>query len=304
MIKFKTLQELQRTFRTNQDCIDYLEKVIWNGKPVSPYDPTSKVYKFSDGCYKCKNTGKRFNVRTNTIFRRSKISLPDWFLAIHLFTSNKKGISSHQLARFLGIPQKTTWSMLHRIRRSLDCPKFKTVLNGVVEVDETFIGGKNKWRHWNKKVPRCQGRNWKDKTPVMGMLERGGNLICQVIPNTQQKTLEPIVFANVRKGANVYTDEWLGYKDLYKSFNHQWVNHSAKQYARGEVTTNSLEGFWSHLKRGIRGTYHQISRKHTQKYVDEFVFRYNTRKYEEQERFDLAILSSVGKQMTYRELVA
>ena len=130
------------------------------------------------------------------------------------------------------------------------------MLENFVEIDETFIGGKNKNRHRNKKVPNSQGRSWKDKVPVLGMIERGGNLIVQVVQNTQQKTIEPIINKNIKKGSNVYTDEWHAYKDLHKQFNHKIVNHSIKQYVNENASTNAIENVWSHLKRGINGTYH------------------------------------------------
>jgi transposase-like protein len=194
--------------------------------------------------------------------------------------------------------------MLHRLRHISDCPIFKEMLKNVVEIDETFIGGKNKNRHWDKKVPHSQGRNWKDKIPVLGILERGGNLIVKVVPNTQQKTLEPIIKANVKEGSTIYSDDWYRHSNLSQTFNHQWVNHSAKQYAKGDVSVNSIESFWNFPKRGIYGTYHWISRKHAQKYMDEFALRYNTRKYDAKERFNLVLLSSIGKSLSYRELTS
>lgn len=135
------------------------------------------------------------------------------------------------------------------------------------------------------------------------MLERSGNLICKVVPNTQQNTIEPIIKENVKEGTNVYTDEWYAYRDLYKNFNHQIVNHSIKEYVREKVHTNSIENAWSHLKGNIRGTYHWISRKHSQRYADEFTFRRNTRKYNKQERFDFLLTSTVGKRLTYQQLI-
>ena len=139
---------------------------------------------------------------------------------------------------------------------------------------------------------------------MLGILERGGNLIAQVVPNTQQETLKPIIKANIEKKSNIYTDEWYRHRNLHQRFNHQIVNHSIKQYVNGKASTNAIENAWSHLKRNLNGTYHQISRKHSQKYIDEFALRYNTRKYSEQERFDLVLLSSVGKRLTYQELIS
>ena len=136
------------------------------------------------------------------------------------------------------------------------------------------------------------------------MIERGGNVITQVVPNVERKTLEPIIRKHVEKGSNVFTNEWLAYNKLYKAYKHQIVNHRIKQYVNGNVSTNSAENFNSHLKRGLYGTYHQVSKKHLSKYVNEFTFRFNTRKYKEQERFDLLLLSSVGKSLSYRELIS
>ena len=176
------------------------------------------------------------------------------------------------------------------------------MLENTVEIDETFIGGKNKNRHKDKKVPNSQGRSWKDKMPVLGILERGGNLITCVISNTQQETIEPIIKKHVKEGSNVFTDEWFAYKDLSKWFKHGIVNHSIKQYVNGKATTNAIENVWSHLKRTIANTYHWVSKKHLQRYLNAFNLRFNTRKYEEKERFDLILLSSVGKSLSYREL--
>lgn len=299
---FKSLLDLLITLPTKQDCVNYLEAVIWNGQPVSPFDPVLKVYKCTNNRYRCKNTNKYFTIKTGTIFRNSKISIQKWLWALYLFSSHKKGISSCQLAKDISITQKSAWFMLHRLRSTFKVSDFKTMLQNIVEADETFIGGKNKNRHWNKKVPHSQGRSWKDKVPILGIIERGGSLITQVISNTQQETIEPLIRAKVKKGSDVYTDEWFAYQDLGKWFNHQIVNHRIKQYVNGKVSTNSLEGFWSHLKRGINGTYHWVSKGHLSKYTDEFTLRYNTREYDERERFELVLSSVVGKNLTYQQL--
>jgi len=216
---------------------------------------------------------------------------------------NRKGISSHQLAKDTDITQKSAWFVLQRLRYSFQSPIFETMLDGVIEIDETFVGGKNKNRHWDKKVPNSQGRSWKDKVPVLGIIKRNGNLITQVINNTQQQTIEPIIKAKVKDGSNVYTDEWFAYKDLYKWFDHQIVNHRIKQYVNGKVSVNSIESSWACLKRSIYGIYHQVSKEHLPKYVDEFTFRFNTQKNKTQETFNLALLSAVGKSLSYRELI-
>lgn len=306
MTKFKSLFNLLNSSPTEQDCIDYFKERRWNNKVVSPFDPTSQVYECANNRYRCKNTNKYFNVKTKTVFENSKIPLLKWFWALYFLSSNKKGISSCQLAEHVSISvtQKTAWFMLHRLRRAFKCSLFNTMLGNNVEADETYLGGSNSNRHWNKKVPNSQGRSWKDKIPVLVIIERGGNVIAQVVPNVRQDILEPIIRTNVKKGSNVYTDEWFAYNGLKKWFNHQIVNHRIKQYVNGEASTNSAENFNSCLKRGIDGTYHHVSRKHTQKYVNEVVLRYNTRKYNQSERFDLVLLSSVGKRLTYQELIS
>ena len=303
--KFRSLKHLEKTFPDEQSCIDYLEKVIWNGKPVCPFcsNSNSEIYKCKNNQYKCKNTGKSFNIKTGTIFKNSNLPLREWFRASYLFSVNKKGISSYQLSDFIDTTQKSAWFVLHRLRRGTDCLIFKTALEGTVEIDETFIGGKNKNRHRDKKVPQCQGRSWKDKTPVLAMIEKRGNAISRVVPNTQRKTLEPIIRTNVKEGSNVYTDEWKAYRGLSKWYNHEIVIHRIKQYVNGNASTNSAESFNACIKRGYN-TYHWISKKHVQRYVNEFTFRYNTRKYSVKDRFDLLLLSTVGKQITYQQLIS
>jgi transposase-like protein len=300
--QFKSILDLLTAFPDEQTCINHLENLRWNGNPVSPFDPTSKVYKCAGNKYKCKNTGKYFNVRTATIFDNTKVPLQKWFLALYVFSSHKKGISSHQLARDITVTQKTAWFLLHRLRYAFEHPNFQAMLSNEVEIDETFVGGKNKNRHADKKVENSQGRSYKDKTPVLGMIERDGNLITKVVPDTKQDTVEPIINTHVKKGANVYTDEWHAYNNLGENYNHQRVNHGAKEYVNFMASTNSIENFWSHLKRGIDGIYHWVSRDHLQSYVDEYTLRFNTRKFGTQERFDLVLSSVAGKRLTYNEL--
>lgn len=305
MPKFKSIIDLLALFPTKQIIINHLERSRWGGNlPVSPFDPNSQVYKCANNWYKCKNTSKFFNVKTGTIFANTKIKLKKWFFALYLLINHKKGISSCQLAKDINITQKSAWYLLDNLRSSLKQSNFiKDMLENFVEIDETFLGGKNRNKHWNKKVPHSQGRSWKDKVPVLGMLERNSNLITKVVKNTQQSIIKPIINQNIKKGSDVYTDEWHAYKDLHHNFNHQIVNHSIKQYVNKNASTNAIENVWSHLKRSVYGTYHWVSKKHTQKYTDEAVFRYNTRKYSEHERFDLVLSSMVGKSLSCREAI-
>lgn len=297
---FKSILDLVNAFPNEATCMAYLEEVRWNGDVVSPFDETSKVYKTARG-YKCKNTGKYFNAKVGTIFEDTKIPLIKWYMALFLFSSHKKGISSHQLAKDIDVTQKTAWFMLHRLRFAFDSPAFKEALENVVEVDETFIGGNNKNRHQSKKKSGTEGRSVKDKKPVLGMIERGGNIIAKVVDNTQKATIEPIVKDNVIFGSTVFTDEWLAYVNLNAKYQHTNVNHGAKEFVNGMAHTNSIECFWSHLKRGIDGIYHWVSKEHLQSYVNEYTLRYNTRKWTTSGRFDL-VLSNVAGRLTYKEL--
>jgi len=302
-LKFNSLFDLARTFDTEQKCIEYLEELRWaNGVVVSPYDPNSKVYKCAGNKYRCKTTGLYFNVKTDTMFDCSKIKLQKWFMGIWLVAMHKKGISSHQLAKDIDITQKSAWFMLQRIRNCFDIENNHT-LDKKVESDETFIGGAEKNKHANKKTEGTQGRSCKTKTPVFGMIEREGKLVAKVVKSTASEHLTPEMVKHIKKGATLYTDEWVGYNNINRLYNHLFVNHNEKQYVKDEIYTNTVEGFWSLLKRGITGIYHFVSKKHLQKYVDEFVFRYNTRTFGERERFE-HFFSNIENRLTYKMLIA
>lgn len=298
--EFNSLSELMAAFPDEQTCIEYLEYKRWRNGVVSPYDATSKVYKCKGNNYKCRNTGLYFNAKTGTLFHRSSVPLQKWYVAIWLFMTSRKGISSIQLSKCIGVTQKTAWFMLQRIRKCFGEENQKTKLKETVEIDETFVGGKNKNRHRDKKVARCQGRSFKDKVPVFGMLQRGGRVVAKVVENTKAKTLRKEILKTIEKGSTIYSDEW-NYGNLSRWYQHAYVYHCYGVYARGNVYTNSIEGFWSIFKRGIIGVYHRVSKKHLQKYVDEFVFRYNTRKLSLQNVFDY-VLSNSHHRLTYKDL--
>lgn len=301
----KSILDLLKAFPTEQSCVEYFEQIIWEGNPVSPFDAASTVYKCSNNRYKCKNTNKYFNVRTGTIFEGTKIPLKQWLVAIYIFTSHKKGISSHQLAKDLDVTQKTAWFMLQRIRYAMEHQTFRKEMEGVIEVDETFVGGKNKNRHWDKKVEHSQGRSFKDKTPVLGILEKGGNVRCVVIPDTKAESIQPIIREQVKPGSTICSDEWHAYRGLSDKYNHSVVDHGRGQYVNPEgATTNTIEGFWSHFKRGINGIYHKTTRKHLQGYANEFAFRYNFRERPISEKINLFLESVVGKRLTYQRLIS
>lgn len=300
--EFKSIIDLLQKFPDEKTCIEHLEAIRWEGNVVSPFDPVSKVYKCAGFKYKCKNTGKYFNVRTGTIFEDTKVPLQKWFMAIYLVNSHKKGISSHQLARDIDITQKSAWFLLHRIRYAFGHENFKKTFNDVVQADETFVGGKNKNRHADKKVPHSQGRSFKDKTPVLGLMQNG-HVNLTVIPNTQAATLKPVIESLVKKGAILVTDDWDAYRTMRSDYFHVIVDHQAGEYVRGAFHTNSIEGFWSQFKRGVYGIYHQVSRKHLHRYCSEFSYRYNSRKITDPERFNFC-LTAIDKRLTYKELIA
>lgn len=294
----KGILNFMEAFPTEESCIRYFETLRWGDKVMSPFDSSSKVYKCANGKYKCRNTGKYFDVKTRTVFASTKLPLRLWVYAIFIFMSHKRGISSCQLARDLGVTQKTAWNMLHKIRQFMYSQN-RQRLSGEVEVDETFVGGKNKNRHKDKKVEKCQGRSFKDKKPVFGMLQRKGNLTAIVVEDTKAKTLKPIITQYIQFQSVIYTDGW-DYGGISENYTQQTVDHGAKFYGMTvrdldgneiSVNTNSIECTWSHFKRMIFGTYYQVSKRHLQRYVDEFVFRFNTRNIGEFERFELFLQS-------------
>ena len=304
MVEFKYLYELLEVLPTKQSCIDYLEKLRWPDKVISPYDPNSKVYKLSKkNQYRCKNTGKDFNVLTGTIFENSKIPIRKWFNVSGILVSHLNGVSSYQSTRDFGITHKSTWFMLQRLRYACDVPI--DMMEGNIEIDEAYFGGKNKWRHWNKKIPNSQGRSGKGKVSAVGVLEKSsGRLFVRVTSDTKMRTLVPIIKDKVKEGSNVNTDEWYRDSDLDESYNHQMVNHRKGEFRRGNVSTNAVENRWSRLKPMINLTYRRVGRKHFQKYIDEFVFRNNTSKLSFQEKFDSLLLSAMSKRLTYQQLIS
>jgi hypothetical protein len=300
--EFTSIIDLIHKFPTEQHCIDHLEAIRWNGDVFSPFDPTSKVYKCKGKKYKCKNTGKYFNVRTATIFEDTKMPLQKWFMALYVFSSHKKGISSHQLAKDLDITQKSAWFVLHRLRYAFNHPVFKAQLGDVVEADETWIGGRETNKHKNKKIKNAH-KNLESKMPVVGIVQRGGNVIAQHITDLQGDTINSIVQLNVESGSKLMTDDNFAYRRLGRAYDHQIIKHSAKQYVDGQCHTNTIEGFWSQMKRGINGIYHWVSYKHLQSYVNEYSLRYNSRKFNENNRFNLVLANMVGR-LKYHELTA
>ena len=305
MLNFNSLSDLMKAIPDERSARELMEKIIWTDGPVCPHCYNVGGYKLKDQkTYKCKsNTCKRtFTVTVKTIFEKTYVPLSKWICAIYLCCIHKRGISSIQLASDIEVTQKTAWFMLHRIRK-LFLDKAHDLLSGIVEIDETFVGGKNKNRHWDKKAPKSMGRAFVDKTPVVGMLERGGRLVAVTAASTNMLSLTPIVKKNILRDSVIYTDEWKGYNDLHLHYHHEKVYHSNYQYINGSATTNGIENFWSHLKRGIFGTFYWVSRKHLQRYVDEFVFKFNVRNLPTKEKMCLALVNCRSR-LKFRDLVS
>lgn len=305
---FKNLRELIVSMPDEKTCRDYLIKERWNGVITCPYCSCERVTVIEGGNrFKCnhKDCRKNFSVTVGTIMEASKIPLTKWLTAIYLVTAHKKGISSYQLGRDLGVSQKSSWFMLHRIREMLRL-KVDTKLDNIVEVDEVYIGGKvsNMSKSRRAKL-REEGNTYNTKTMVMGLLERGGDLKLINIGNSNNSTaIKPTVKDNVNESALVITDSLGSYTGLNKTFaGHEVVNHREQEYVReGNIHTNSIEGAFSLLKRSIIGIYHQVTPKHLSRYCDETMFRYNLRKMKDADRFTLSLNYITGR-LTYKDLI-
>jgi transposase-like protein len=298
-LNFNSLVDLEKYFQDEQACIDFFAQARWGSTPKSPFDTFSKVYRCKGGRFKCSKTNKYFTVKTGTIFEDSNIKMRLWFKALYLLLNHSKGISSVQLSKDLGVTQKTAWFILHRLRYALK-KGFGEPLDGTLEADETYLGGKEGNRHASKRGFKpgqgSLGRAAKeDKKPIVGIIERGGRVRATYMPRPIRENIEPFIYENAKKGATIYTDEYYAYNELNFRYGHDTIKHSEKKYVRGTVHTNTIENYWSCLKRGVYGIYHQISAKHIQNYLDEFAFRHNNRKACASERIALFLNNANGK---------
>ena len=313
--KFNSVISLTSYFNSNDKCKQAIIQSRWSdGDVVCPYCGSHHCVTRKDGKFRCKSCGKNFSCLVGTIFENTKLPLIKWFLAMYFISSHKKGISSYQLARNIEVTQNTAWYMLQKVRLlypQTDAESF----NGTVECDEVYIGGKEKWKHKSMRTPKTQGRSTKTKTPVFGMMERSEFINKKgevesityvhaiVVENTNRATLQPIIQQFVAEGSRVITDELHAYHGLsLLGYDHDIVNHGAEEYANGDVFTNSIEGFWSHFRRMIVGCYHDVSDEHLQSYIDEAVYRWNTRKMSESERFEDMFAKSIGLVKKWSEI--
>jgi len=299
--------EIANKFKDKKSCLEFIANRRWKDTPTCPICGHQEVYKFKTRfIYKCKDCKKQFSPLKNTIFDNSKIPLQKWMIALYLHTSHKKGISSVQLSKDIGITQKSAWYVLGRIRNLIlkGTMELDEKFEGHVEIDETYVGGKEKNKHQSKKTKGTQGRSTKTKTAVVGILERGGKIRAKKITKVDGENLLPIARENITTNSIIFTDEWRGYIQLKYHFEHQKVNHGAKQYVDGDAHVNTVEGFWSQFKRSIYGIYHSVSPKHLDFYINENTFRYNTRHMGCIQRMEYLLTMNNDKRLMYNELIA
>jgi len=308
----KSLQEAIVYFSNPDNCIDYLAVRRWPKGVVCPNCGSDSVsFNAKRRTWKCAShhPKREFSVKVGTIFEDSPISLDKWLTATWMLTNCKNGVSSYEIARDVRVTQKSAWFMLQRIRLAMQDDFFGSKLGangGEVEVDETYIGGKARNMHMSKRQRRITGVLTDDKTTVMGFLERGGKVRTAIVENRHRDTVQPMVKKHVQMGASLYTDDLGGYQGLHTEYEHQVINH-AEKYVDGRVHTNSLENFWSLLKRGISGTYVAVEPFHLFRYLDEQMFRFNNRATKDNpmndaDRFDLVVSQIVGKRLTFAQL--
>jgi transposase-like protein len=300
----KSLQEAILYFSNPDNCLNYLVARRWPKGVVCPTCGSDKVsFSASRRIWQCSthHPKRQFSVKVGTIFEDSPIGLDKWLAATWMLTNCKNGISSYEVARALAVTQKSAWFMLHRIRLALQDEAFGKV-SGEVEVDETFIGGAARNMHAAKRRRVITARGFRDKVPVVGILERGGRVHANVIPNRKKKALHKEINAHVAAGSAIYTDALMSYMGLDKHFVHQVVDH-AEKYVDGKIHTNGLENFWSLVKRGLKGTYISVEPFHLFRYLDEQAFRYNNRELaNDGERFSNVISRIMGKRLTWDKL--
>jgi transposase-like protein len=298
-----TLLEAVTYFSDLDVATDYVAKLRWPNGPICPRcEGTEHSFLKTRRIWKCKSCKRQFSVKLGTIFEDSALPLTKWLPAIWLAANSKNGISSHELARALGITQKSAWFMLQRIRLAMQTGSF-TKLSGVVEVDETYIGGKARNMHKSARLSRQRSlKRQMGKTPVLGMIERDGQVRAEVVPNVRHSTVHDRIAQHVEPGSSVYTDDLRSYHGLGLHYEWRVVNH-AETYVNGQVHTNRIENFWALLKRGLNGTYISVQPFHLFRYLDERVFTFNMRNLDDYGRFETVLCAVSDRRLTYADLI-
>jgi transposase-like protein len=300
----KNLSTLGKHFSNEDAARELLESLRWPNGPACPHCGGDAPYKLTPkatskapgrkGLWKCRACRKQFTVTVGTIFEHSHLPISKWLLAIHLLSASKKGMSAHQLHRMLGVTYRASWFMAHRLREAMSSEPMQ--LTGIVEADETYVGGPRR-----RRVGR-PGPNDPVKTPVMALVERGGRVRAFPIERVTGENIQRIMRREVSLDAHVMTDELHAYDGCSMGFRqHSTIKHSDGSYVRGEISTNTVEGFFGLLKRGIIGSFHHVSKGHLGRYVNEFAFRYNGRKMSDADRAAMIVTGAEGKRLTYRQ---
>lgn len=297
----KTLIEAIRYFADADMCVSFVAGLRWpDGRECPSCGGKDHSYITTRRVWKCKACKKQFSVKVGTVFEDSPIPLDKWLAAIWMIANSKNGVSSHEMARSLGITQKSAWFVLHRVRLAMQTGTFQK-FDGTVEVDETFIGGKARNMHKQIRRQKITGTGGKDKTAVAGVLQRGGEVRAHVVADRTKPILQNYVRSHVEEGSHVYTDSLNSYSGLDEDYDHEVVDH-AEFYVNGKVHTNGIENFWSLLKRGLRGTYVSVEPFHLFRYLDERAFTYNRRKANDMTRFRWVLGQVAGRRLTYAHL--
>ena len=296
-----SLYQFFSRFPDEQSARDHTERMRWPGERFCPHCGSIRTTprKHKTMPYRCKDCRKEFSVRTGTIFQKAKLPVQKCLLAIYLLTTAKKGISSHQLAKELGCTQKTAWYLEHRIRKCMT--QGGDLLSGEVEADETCIGGKERNKHEKKKLHA--GRGGVGKKAVFGMKERGGEIRAYPAAATKQDTLQRAIKSEVKRGSMLYTDESRSYCGI-DGYIHETVVHSVGEYVKEQSHTNGVESFWTLLKRGYKGTCHQMSHERLHRYIDEFAMHHNRREFGSEINLNMILSDAEGKHLPYKELIS